>query len=108
MKNPAARLEPKQRPDAEIAVDRMQIERRHRDVMRVSEPAALAGALPGVLARFGGKFSRRGVPYAGPRPVEADPHRRAGREREHGGAELAVHVDDEVVGVGAQLGGEPA
>jgi hypothetical protein len=95
------------RADAEITVDRMDIERRHRNVVRVGEPAPLARSLPGMLARLGRKASRRSIPDACARPVETDPHRRTARQYEHGGPELAVHVDDEVVGVGAQLCREP-
>src|ERR1700685_4085046 len=74
--------------------------------MGVGEPTALACSLPGVLARFFRKFSRRSVPYIRPRPVKPDPYRRAGREREDRGAELPVHVDNEVVAGAAQLGGQ--
>src|ERR1700683_4501596 len=74
--------------------------------MRIGEPAPLTRALPGVLARFFRKFSRRGVPYIRSRAVKADPYRRAGREREDRGAELPVHVNNEVIAGAAQLCGQ--
>ena len=97
-------VEAKERPNAEVPVDRVQVERRHRNVMRVGEPASFARALPGVLAGLFGKLPRRGVPDAGPRPVKSDPHRRAARDREYRGAELPVHVDHQIVAVFAARG----
>ena len=106
MKIPRRRRQFEQRPDIDVAVDRMEIEGRDRDVMCVGEPASLTRALPGVLAGFLREFSRRGVPHAFSRPVKADPYRRAGRQREDRGAELPVHIDNEVVAGPAKLGGQ--
>ena len=90
------------RTDAEVTIDRVNIEHRYRNMVCVGKPAALARALPRMFARFGGKGTRCRSPHACPRPVESDAHRRAGRQHEHGGAELAMQVDDEIIAVGTQ------
>ena len=90
------------RTDAEVTIDRVNIEIRYRNMVCVGKPAALARALPRMFARCGGKGTRCRSPHACPRPVESDAHRRAGRQHEHGGAELAMQVDDEIIAVGTQ------
>ena len=65
---PSGRFE--HRTDAEVTIDRVNIEIRYRNMVCVGKPAALARALPRMFARFGGKGTRCRSPHACPRPVE--------------------------------------
>ena len=96
-KSGAAVVEAEQRRHAEIALDGMQIERRQRDVMGISEPAAFARTLPGVLLRFVRNLPRQRFPDVRARLVEADPYRRAGGEGKHGAAQLALQIEHQIV-----------
>src|SRR5690348_9485159 len=68
-------------PDIEVAVDGMQVQRRDGDMMCIGKPAALACALPSMLARLFRKFSRGSVPDPGARPVKSNTRRCGGGER---------------------------
>src|SRR6266481_4489647 len=90
-------IETKQRSHPEVTIDRMNIERRNRNAVRVRNPGTFAGAAPAVVRDvleivFGG--NRTGE-FDG--PIESDAHTRAADEREQGRTDLAVHVDDEIV-----------
>ena len=84
----------------------MKIESRNRYVMRIGQPASFSGALPGVSASFERKFSRRGAPYTGARPVKPNSRWSSRCERQCSGAELAVHVDDQIISGGAEPRGQ--
>ena len=57
--------------------------------------------------RFRRQGATRRLPHLGTRAIEPDSHRRAGRKGKHRGAELAVHVDHQIVIDRLELGGEP-
>ena len=84
----------------------MDFERRQANMMRVGKPAQFARPLPGMLARGLRQLAVRGGPHLRARPVETDAHWRASRQRKHGRAELAMHVDHKVITRRAQICGE--
>src|SRR6478736_9686669 len=75
------------RPDVEITVDGVHIERGYRDVMRVGEPASFPRSLPRVLAREWRELAVGSGPDLRAGPVEADANGRAGCKRQQRGTQ---------------------
>src|SRR5262249_16051587 len=86
-----------ERADIQKSIVRVQIERGHWDTMGIGHPASLPCALPSVLARLLWKFSRRGIPDAGARPVKSDARWCAGGESQGSRAKLAMHIDNQII-----------
>src|SRR5215831_21030088 len=90
-------IETKQRSDPQITVDRMNIERRNGNAVRVCDPGTFAGPSPAVARDILQIMLGRNCAREFDRPIKSNPNSRAADEREQSRTHLAMHIDHQIV-----------
>src|SRR5215471_3686449 len=90
-------IETKQRSDPQITVDRVNIERRNGNAVRVRDPGTFAGAAPTVARDVLKIVLGRNCAREFDRSIKSNPHSCAADEGKQSGTDLPMHVDYQIV-----------
>src|SRR5262249_44405606 len=90
-------IKSKQRSDPQITIDRVDIERRNRNTVRVRDPGTFAGAPPAVVRDVLQIVLGRNCAREFDWPIKSNAHTRATDERKQSRTHLAMHVDHQIV-----------
>src|ERR671923_2721913 len=90
-------IKTKQRSDPQVTINRVNIERRNGNPVRVRDPRTFAGTAPAVVRDIleivlSGNCARKFD-----RPIKPDAHSRAADERKQSRTQLAMHIDHQIV-----------
>src|SRR6516164_5491884 len=90
-------IETKQRSEPQVTINRVNVQRRDWNAVRVRDPGTFAGAAPAVTGDVLQIMLGRNCAREFDRPIKSDAHSRATDKREQGRTHLAMHVDHQIV-----------
>src|SRR6478736_9059734 len=90
-------IKTKQRSDPQVAINRVDIERRNGNAVSVRDPGTFTGAAPAAVRDVLEIVLGRNCAREFDRPIKPDAHSRAADEREQSRTNLAMHVDHQIV-----------
>ena len=90
-------IETKQRSDPQVAIYRVNIERRNGNAVSVRDPGTFTGAAPAAVRDVLEIVLGRNCAREFNRPIKAHAHSRAADKREQRRTHLAMHVDHQIV-----------